>query len=132
MLDFTSSTSTPSPAPYNAKRHLARLRRIAKRRGFKVLGDWSGFWSLVDTRIEPPQALLGLFQVSLNEIGVVLSTPLPPPKTRKPKVKAETAQPPSPQIVDVESAPVKSEPAEPLSNPEALVDAIFEKLARGR
>ena len=73
MLEFTSSTATP----YNPKRHVARLRRIAKIRGFRVLKDWTSTWSLVDTRVEPPRALIGLWQVDIVDIDLALSTPLP-------------------------------------------------------
>lgn len=58
------------------------LRRAAKRRGFRIVKDWTGTWSLVDIKIAPPRALFGLLDVSLAEIEVALSTPLPLSKIR--------------------------------------------------
>jgi hypothetical protein len=127
MLDFTPSTSTP----YNPKRHVARLRRVARRRGFRILKDWTSTWSLVDTRVEPPRALIGLWQVDLVEIDAALSTPPPPPKLRRCKAKP----------IDAEFNPFEPEPVEPSSDVEVLqeqfdVAAILEELhllkVRGR
>jgi hypothetical protein len=62
---------------------LMRLRRLARQRGFRILRDWQGTFSLVDTRIEPPRALGGLTHVPLAMIGEAVLTPLPPPKLRR-------------------------------------------------
>jgi hypothetical protein len=83
------SSSIPSATPDNDdKRQLARLRRAAKPRGFRILKDWSGRWSLIDSRVAPPRALHGLLDVSLAEIETALSAPLPPPKIRTRKAAA--------------------------------------------
>jgi hypothetical protein len=71
----------PTPCKNDDRNYLARLRRLA-RRGFRVLKDWSGAWSLVDTRIAPQRALVGLVQVSLATIEVELNHPLPAPRQR--------------------------------------------------
>jgi hypothetical protein len=62
---------------------LMRLRRLARKRGFRILRDWQGTFSLVDTRIEPPRALSGLTHVPLAVIGEAVLAPLPPPKLRR-------------------------------------------------
>jgi isopenicillin N synthase-like dioxygenase len=71
--------------------HLARLRREARQRGFRVLKDWSGRWSLVDARIEPQRALFGLLHVPLLKIECALATPLPAPKPRRRRTITVTA-----------------------------------------
>jgi hypothetical protein len=78
--------SPPPPNNQNLDRnHLARVRRQARKRGFRVLKDWSGSWSLVDARIQPPRALVGLVHVTLAKIETAVLTPLPevPPRRRK-------------------------------------------------
>jgi hypothetical protein len=90
MLQITSPTT---PCKNSQSRLLARLRRMAKARGFRIRKDWSGVWSLVDARIEPPRALVGLFHVSLPKIEAALLTPLPPPRVRKPKPVVEASHP---------------------------------------
>ena len=101
---------------------------------------------MVDTRVEPPRALIGLWQVDLDEIDVALSTPPPPPK-----IRIRRPQPVAPivgsnhevphEIIDAEFERVEPVSAEPLSPVEVLeqefdLQAIFEKLrllrARGR
>jgi hypothetical protein len=82
MLQVTTS------APFyksNDRDHLARIRYQARKRGFRLFKDWSGTWSLVDARIEPPRALVGLFHVPLKKIEAALRAPLPvkPPRRRK-------------------------------------------------
>ena len=130
MLEFTPSTATP----YNPKRHVARLRRVARRRGFRVLKDWTSTWSLVDTRIAPPRALIGLWQVGLDEIDEALSLPLPTPKPRirRPK-QVRPTEPVQLKIIDAEFERVEPVSAEPLSPVEVLeqefdVEVMFEKL----
>ena len=72
----------PSPSDnQNVERnHLARIRRQAKKRGHRVLKDWTGEYSLVDANVEPPRALAGLEHASLEAIEVAVTTPLPPPR----------------------------------------------------
>ena len=89
MLQLTPSLSSSSP--HNPKCRLRQLRRIAKRRGFRVLKDWTNSWSLVDTRIAPPRALVSLWQVDLDEIDLALTTPLPPPPNSRPPAEAGQA-----------------------------------------
>jgi hypothetical protein len=75
---------TPPLLSDNGERnHLARIRRQAKKRGFRVLKDWTGTFSLVDAKIEPPRALIGLVHVPLPKIETAVTTALPPPKVRK-------------------------------------------------
>lgn len=69
--------------PEKEKTYLARLRRYARARGFRILHDWTGGYSLVDARIAPQRELSGLTHVSLTEIGIALTTPLPPPKPKR-------------------------------------------------
>jgi hypothetical protein len=64
MLTKPDLTTSQDPD----KNYLVRLRRGAKKRGFRVLKDWTGRWSLVDAKIEPQQALFDLFHVSLSRI----------------------------------------------------------------
>src|SRR5215472_417618 len=64
------------------RNHLAHLRYLARLRGFRILRDWSGTWSLVDARIEPQRALVGLLHVSLTKIEAALLSPLPGPRPR--------------------------------------------------
>jgi hypothetical protein len=73
----------PQPPPNNKKyerNHLARLRRQAKKRGLRVLKDFTGSYNLVDTHVEPPRALAGLEHACLSDIETAVTTPLPPPR----------------------------------------------------
>ena len=56
-------------------------------RAFRDLKDWSGNWSLIDAKISPPRALIGLFNVALVKIETALLAPLPTPKPRKRRAK---------------------------------------------
>jgi hypothetical protein len=76
MLDITTH-------PEKSQSYLNRLRRYARARGFRILKDWTGTYSLVDTRVEPQRALDGLVHVPLAVIGVALTTPLPVPKPKR-------------------------------------------------
>jgi hypothetical protein len=78
MLDITT-------IPEKNHNYLARLRRLARARGFRILKDWTGAFSLVDARIAPQRALDGLVHVPLAVIGVALITPLPTPKPKRAK-----------------------------------------------
>ena len=73
------ATSSP-PCHLNVERnHLARIRRQAKKRGFRILK--AGTYSMVDdARISPPRALAGLEHRPLAEIESAVATPLPPPR----------------------------------------------------
>jgi hypothetical protein len=83
MLRQVSAPSTPFKN--NDARELARQRRIAKKRGFRIVRGYPG-WSLIDTKIEPSRPVLGFLHVSLAKIGSALRTPLPPPRMRKPPI----------------------------------------------
>ena len=50
------------------RRQLARIRRCARKSGFRVLRDWAGNYSLINTKITPPRALVGLVHVPLLEL----------------------------------------------------------------
>jgi hypothetical protein len=94
--------SSSSPRHQNVDRNrLARIRRWAKRRGHRVLKDWTGQYSLVDANVEPPRALAGLEHASLSDIEVAVTTPPPPPRPsrkRQPMARLEgNGSPQSPQ-----------------------------------
>jgi hypothetical protein len=74
---------------------LAKTRRRAKARGFRVLKDGCGCYSVIDTKIEPPRPLVGLDHVPLWVIEQVIATPLPelPPRRQR------TARPVEPTTV---------------------------------
>jgi hypothetical protein len=76
MLDITT-------LPEKDQTYLNRLRRYARARGFRILRDWTGAYSLVDARIAPQRALDGLVHVPLATIGVALTAPLPAPKPKR-------------------------------------------------
>jgi hypothetical protein len=69
--------------PEKDQTYLNRLRRYARARGFRILRDWTGTYSLVDARIAPQRALDGLVHVPLATIGVALTAPLPTPKPKR-------------------------------------------------
>jgi hypothetical protein len=74
---------------------LAKIRRQAKRRGFRVLRD--GAFSVIDTRIEPPRVLLGLDHVPLWAVEQAIFVPLPePPPRRKRMARPAEAAPTAP------------------------------------
>jgi hypothetical protein len=86
------------------KNRLAKLRRQAKRRGFRVLKDGTGAFSVIDTKIEPPRVLLGLDHVPLWAIEQAIFVPLPnPPPRRKRMARLATVQ-------DTQAAPVETCP----------------------
>ena len=62
---------------------LVKIRYRARKRGFRVLQDGCGCFSVIDTKIEPPRPLLGLDHVPLWVIEQVITTPLPEPKPRR-------------------------------------------------
>jgi hypothetical protein len=65
MLQLTSRTQ------------LSKIRRHAKKRGYRVLRDGCGNFTVITTQIEPPRPLLGLDHVPLWAIEQVIFTPLP-------------------------------------------------------
>ena len=87
---------TPLPPSDNgARKTLAKIRRLAKKRGrgFRVLRDGTGNFSVISTQTEPPRPLLGLDHVPLWVIEQVVATPLPEPRPRrKPMAAAPTAK----------------------------------------
>jgi hypothetical protein len=91
MLDITT-------LPEKDQTYLNRLRRYARARGFRILRDWTGTYSLVDARIAPQRALDGLVHVPLAAIGVALTTPLPPLKPKR--VKRATVVEPMARLVE--------------------------------
>jgi hypothetical protein len=84
--------------PEKFQTYLNRLRRQARARGFRILKDWTGIYSLVDARIEPQRALDGLVHVPLAAIGVALMTPLPAPKPKR--VRRATVVEPMARLVE--------------------------------
>jgi hypothetical protein len=71
------------PDNRNRRSTLARIRRQAKRRGFRVLRDGCGSFSVIDTHVEPARPLLGLDHVPLWAVEQAISTPLPEPAPRR-------------------------------------------------
>jgi hypothetical protein len=113
------------PDPYKSEQrtYLARLRREARQRGFRILKDWSGRWSLVDARIEPQRALFGLLHVSLQKIEIALATPL---SARKPR-RRRTITVPTTTATAPDGTPDSTKADHPLL---ALVEIL--KTARGQ
>jgi hypothetical protein len=68
------------------KNRLAKLRRQAKRRGFRVLRDGTGAFSVIATKIEPPRALVGLEHAPLWAVEQAMFAPLPEPPPRRKRV----------------------------------------------
>jgi hypothetical protein len=71
MLQITSPSS------------LSKIRYQAKKRGFRVLRDGCGCFSLINTKVEPPRPLIGVDHVPLWVIEQVIFTPLPEPRPRR-------------------------------------------------
>jgi|SRR6516162_396844 hypothetical protein len=82
------SLLTPPSLPVERNR-LARIRRQAKKRGLRVLTDWTGNYNLVATHVEPPRALAGLEHASLESIETAVTTPLPPPRPPRQRLRVE-------------------------------------------
>jgi hypothetical protein len=78
------------------KNRLAKIRRHARRRGFRVLRDGTGAFSVVDIRIEPPRVLLGLDHVPLWAIEQTIFVPLPEPPPRRRRMARLTQDPEAP------------------------------------
>jgi hypothetical protein len=70
----------------SSRSSLSKIRYQAKKRGFRVLRDGCGCFSVIATRIEPPRPLVGLDHVSLWVIEQVIATPLPEPRPRRSRV----------------------------------------------
>jgi len=93
MLQITSPNS------------LSKLRYRARKRGFRVLRDGCGCFSVISTQIEPPRPLIGLDHVPLWVIEQVITTPLPEPPPRR----KQMARPVEPTPIVEEVAPVVAE-----------------------
>jgi len=65
---------------------LAKIRYHAKKRGFRVLQDGTGNFTVISIQTEPPRPLLGLDHVPLWVIEQVILTPLPEPPPRRKRV----------------------------------------------
>jgi len=88
-----------------SRNSLAKTRRRAKARGFRVLRDGCGCYSVIDTKIEPPRPLVGLDHVPLWAVEQILLTPLPEPPPRRER----TARPVKPTPTVEAVAPVVAE-----------------------
>ncbi|HKA54767.1 MAG TPA: hypothetical protein VKJ47_13995 [Candidatus Binatia bacterium] len=66
-----------------SRKQLAKIRREAKKRGFRVLRDGTGNFSLINLKVEPPRPLLGVDHVPLWVIEQVIFAPLPEPPPRR-------------------------------------------------
>jgi hypothetical protein len=75
---------TPLPPSDNGERlALAKIRYRARKRGFRILRDGTGNFSVISTQTEPPRPLLGLDHVPLWVIEQIILTPLPEPRPRQ-------------------------------------------------
>jgi hypothetical protein len=101
---------------------LVKIRYQAKKRGFRVLRDGCGCFSVIDTRIEPPRPLVGLDHVPLWVIEQVITTPLPePPPRRKRTARPSEFAPTADVSTLAETAPAHAQaPHSFLSLVEAL------------
>ena len=111
MLQVTSRSS------------LAKTRRRAKARGFRVLNDGCGCYSVIDTKIEPPRPLVGLDHVPLWVVEQVILAPLPEPPPRRKRM----ARPVEPAPTVEAAAPVVAEaPAHARAHPSflSLIEAL--------
>jgi hypothetical protein len=98
------ASSPPSCHQILDRNRLARVRRAARKRGFRIRKDWSGGFNLITANTVPPRALAGLEHVSLSEIEAAVCTPLSPPKPVRIAVgrlaeKAQAPQAPHPAVV---------------------------------
>src|SRR6516165_5536698 len=92
------------------QKQLAKIRRQARKRAFRVLRDGCGCFSLIDIKVEPPRPLLGLDHVPLWVIEQVVLTPLPEPPPRR-KRMARLAEP-TPTIATTVSSTQAAAPVE--------------------
>jgi hypothetical protein len=83
---------------------LSKLRYRAKKRGFRILRDGTGNFSVISTQIEPPRPLLGLDHVPLWVIEQIILTPLPEPPPRRQRMARPTEPAPVVQTVQAASA----------------------------
>jgi hypothetical protein len=90
MLTKPDLTTSQDPD----KNYLARLRRDAKKRGFRVLRDGCGNFTVISTKIEPPRPLLGLDLAPLWAVEQAIATPLPEPQPRRKRMACPA--PPAP------------------------------------
>jgi hypothetical protein len=106
---------TPASAPCknNERNHLARIRRQAKKRGFRIVRDSCGGFSLIDVKVEPPRPLLGCDHQQLWTIEQVVFTPLPEPPPRR-KRMARLAEP-APVVSTIPAAAPPAAPVETAS-----------------
>jgi len=65
------------------QKQLLKFRRQALKRGFRVLRDGCGGFSLIDVKVEPPRPLLGCDHQQLWVIEQLILTPLPEPPPRR-------------------------------------------------
>ena len=79
------ATPLPSDNQNLDRNELDRIRRQARKRGFRVVQDRCGGYALLDIRLEPARPVLGCDHQQLWVIGQVLAVPLPerPPRRRR-------------------------------------------------
>ena len=94
-----------SPDNQNLDRNrLVRLRRHARKRGFRVVQDRCGGYSLINVKVAPPRPLLGCDHQQLWVFEQVVCAPLPEPRPRR-KRMARLAEP----VPVVEEAPASAQ-----------------------
>jgi hypothetical protein len=90
MLDIAKSPEKSS--------ELARLRRQARKRNFRIPINWTGNFTPFDTRIEPPFASTGPAHVPVAEIAAAVLAHLPPPKPKRTCQPVPVSMGPSPNV----------------------------------
>ena len=108
------------------QKQLAKIRRQARKRAFRVLRDGCGCFSLIDIKVEPPRPLLGCDHQQLWTIEQVILTPLsePPPRRRQMARPAE----PAPAVEEV--APVEAPAPAQAGRGQASYERSFQQLIR--
>jgi hypothetical protein len=91
----------PSDNQNSDRNRLARIRRQARKRGFRVLKDWTGGYNLVDTHVEPPRALPGLEHAPLQDIETAVTTPLPRKRPTVERLTPQASHPTADSIVSL-------------------------------
>jgi len=108
------------------QKQLAKIRRQARKRGFRVLRDGCGCFSLIDIKVEPPRPLLGCDHQQLWTIEQVLYTPLPEPRPRC-QCMARLSDP-APAVEEV--APVEAPAPAQAGRGQASYERSFQQLIR--
>jgi hypothetical protein len=88
-----------------SQKRLAKLRRLAKKRGLRVVRDHCGGFSVISIMMEPPRPLLGLDHVPLWHAEQAILTPLPEPPPRRKRARPTEA---APVAQEAQATPLRS------------------------